>query len=106
MDPTVASRFDHTADVNMQEARGKFVLFGVTAGEDLHLAQIAVQDCRDDQFFEELKTKYNEIRGLFRRWFGIWRYSHCDFVKVFDARYYRMNYGTDGYSSRKSTTTI
>lgn len=74
------------SNVNMQDKVKIYVLFGVTAGEDLHLAQIEVQDFNDDQFFELLRERYNELRGFLRKWFGIWQYSHSEFVKVSDHR--------------------
>jgi hypothetical protein len=61
----------------------KYVLLGVKTGEYLHLAQISVQNYRDDQFFHELRVRYNELRGVLSRYFSIWGYSHCDFIKVF-----------------------
>jgi hypothetical protein len=69
-------------DMNTMDT-AKYVFLGVTAGEDLHLAQIEVHNHEDDQFFQMLKENYHELRGLLREWFGIWKFSHCDFVKVF-----------------------
>jgi hypothetical protein len=51
--------------------------------DDLGLAQIAVQMYRDDQFFHELRLRYNELLGILRRCLSIWSYSHCDLVKVY-----------------------
>jgi hypothetical protein len=84
--PKSASRGSAASKVNTQDKEKTYVLFGVTAGEDLHLAQIEVQDFKDDQFFEQLRERYNELRGFFRIWFGIWQYSHSEFVKVSDHR--------------------
>jgi hypothetical protein len=82
--PRSAPRVGSASNVNMQDKVKKYVFFGVTAGDDLHLAQIEVQDFKDDQFFEQLRERYNELRGFFRNWFGIWQYSHSGFVKVND----------------------
>jgi hypothetical protein len=60
----------------------KYIFLGVTAGDGLHLAQIEVHNHDDDQFFHVLRGNYHRLRGLFREWFGIWKFSHCDFVKV------------------------
>ncbi|KAI9874743.1 MAG: hypothetical protein M1830_009336 [Pleopsidium flavum] len=79
--PTNASGVSPSANIDLLGTRSTYVLLGVGAG-DFRLAQIAAQDCQDDQFFEQLRGKYNELRGLFRQWFGIWQYAHCDFVKV------------------------
>jgi hypothetical protein len=62
-----------------------YVLLGVTVGDDLRLAQIEVQDvshATDDHFFKELRYQYTVLRGSMRRWFSIYRYAHCHFVKV------------------------
>jgi hypothetical protein len=82
--PRDAPRVSAASNVNMQDKGKIYVLLGVTGGDDLHLAQIEVQDFKDDQFFEQLRERYNELRGFFRRWFGIWQYSHSEFVKVSD----------------------
>jgi hypothetical protein len=75
-------RFGNTVNINAQSTTDLFVLFGVTTGEDLQIAQIKVQSDDDLEFFKELKKRYYELRGFWRNWFGIWRYSHCDFTKV------------------------
>jgi hypothetical protein len=80
--PRSAPRVGAASNVNMQDKVKKYVLFGVSSGDDLHLAQIEIQDFKDDQFFEQLRESYNELRGFFREWFGIWQYSHSEFVKV------------------------
>jgi hypothetical protein len=84
--PRSASKVSAASNIVMQDKGTIYVLFGVTAGEDLQLAQIEVQDFKDDQFFEHLRERYNELRGFFRKWFGIWQYSHSEFVKVSDHR--------------------
>jgi hypothetical protein len=66
----------------MKDEEKKYVLFGVTTGEDFQLVQIEVQNYKDGQFFDQLREKYNEFRGFFRKWFGIWKYSHSEVVKV------------------------
>ena len=63
----------------------RYVLLGVTVGDDLRLAQIEVRGAShttDDHFFKELRHQYTELRGLMRIWFSIYRYAHCQFVKV------------------------
>jgi hypothetical protein len=70
---------------NFQSLPTTYVFLGVTVGNDLRLAQIEVQAvsyATDDHFFKELRYKYTMLRGLFRRWFSIYRYAHCHFVKV------------------------
>jgi hypothetical protein len=84
--PRSASRVSAASNIKIQDKGKIYVLFGVAAGEDLQLAQIEVQDFKDDQFFEHLRERYNELRGFFRKWFGIWQYSHSEFVKVSDHR--------------------
>ena len=62
-----------------------YVLLGVAVGDDLRLAQIEVRDvshATDDRFFKELRCQYTALRGWMRRWFSIYSYAHCHFVKV------------------------
>ena len=62
-----------------------YILLGVSVGSDLRLAQIEVHGISrttDDDFFKELKYRYTTLRGFMRRWFSIYRYAHCRFVKV------------------------
>lgn len=51
----------------------------------MQLAQINVgQHPSDDLFFEKLKTEYYQLRPALKRWFSIWIYDHCTFIKVRD----------------------
>lgn len=54
---------------------------GVKSGS-IQIAQIEVQALKDDLFFDALRHRYSKLRGFLRRWFGIWRYAHCDFIKA------------------------
>jgi hypothetical protein len=80
--PKSPQRVSAASNSNMKDGEKGYVLFGVTTGEDFQLAQIEVQYYKDDQFFDQLREKYNEFRGFLRKWFGIWKYSHSEFVKV------------------------
>ena len=62
--------------------RSLFVLLGVGLGDGNQLAQIEISNCKDDDFFQQLRTSYNTTKGFLRRVFGIWIYAHCDFFKV------------------------
>ena len=75
-------RFGTVIDTNAWSTTVLYVLFGVARGDDLEISQIKIQNHDDQQFFKQLKEKYCELRGFWRRWFGIWRYSHCEFRKV------------------------
>ncbi|KAJ5904192.1 hypothetical protein N7504_006575 [Penicillium tannophilum] len=46
------------------------------------LFQTQVKHMRDDDFFSWMRTTYYSQRGFFLAWFGISRYSHCEFFKV------------------------
>ena len=59
-----------------------FVLLGVAVGDGNQLAQIEISNCKDDDFFQQLRISYNTTKGFLRRVFGIWIYAHCDFFKV------------------------
>lgn len=52
------------------------------SGNNLRLAQIDVKAMKDDHLFEAIKNNYQKLRGYLRRYFSIWRFAHCDFVKV------------------------
>jgi hypothetical protein len=71
-----------TKAVQHGEKDTRYVILGVTTGEDLRLTQIDVQDYRDEHFFHELRVRYHQLRGILRYYFSIWDYSHCDFIKV------------------------
>ncbi|KAH7224430.1 uncharacterized protein BKA55DRAFT_527310 [Fusarium redolens] len=55
------------------------VLFLVKRGEDYKLAQICASGLNCQIFFRKLREEYFHLRGFFRAWFSVWRYSHCDF---------------------------
>lgn len=78
---TGAGRSKKTAQATARQTI-TYVLLGTTVGEEVDLAQIEIQGHTDEQFFRELRTEYFKLRGSFRQFFSIWRYSHCDFVKV------------------------
>lgn len=70
--------------INMPQKNEAFVLFGVKGTRrTLELAQInARKYVNDSAFFWDMRKQYRELRGFLRYWFSIWRFSHCDFVKV------------------------
>jgi hypothetical protein len=51
--------------VQTQQQDQEFVFLGVTAGDDIRLAQLEVQRHGDAEFFHELKLRYAELRGKF-----------------------------------------
>lgn len=55
----------------------------ILAQNDEQDIKYAVQEYGDDRFFSEPRVRYNELRGILRRCFSIWVYSHCEFIKVF-----------------------
>lgn len=52
-------------------------------GNSRRLAQTSVNFSSDDDFFSWIRSMYYLHRGFFPVWFGIRRYSHCEFFKVF-----------------------
>ena len=58
-----------------------YVFLGVKCGDENRVAEINVHGLGDDKFFEELREEYYKMKGYLRRFFSIWRYAHCDFVK-------------------------
>lgn len=59
-----------------------FVFLGIRLGDENRLAQIEIIDKKDDTFYEELKRSYKATKGILRRVLGIWKYAHCEFLKV------------------------
>jgi hypothetical protein len=47
-----------------------------------HLITTDVSDMTSRDFFQALTAGYNAHRGILRRMFSIFAYSHCDFVQV------------------------
>ncbi|KAI1390198.1 uncharacterized protein F4822DRAFT_228499 [Hypoxylon trugodes] len=57
------------------------IILIVKKGADYDIAQIGIDTFSSYEFFSSLKEHYFRIRGSFRNWFSVWRYSHCDFYK-------------------------
>ncbi|CAG8909772.1 unnamed protein product [Penicillium egyptiacum] len=55
-----------------------FSIFGSTHC----LAQTAVHDMSDDEFFTWIRTSYYSHRGFLATWFGLYKYAHCEFFRV------------------------
>jgi hypothetical protein len=79
--PAAASTSKRPGEITTPEAT-TFVLLGATIGHDVSLAQIKIQGDNDENFFRKLREEYTTRRDIFRQVFSIWRYTHCDFVKV------------------------
>lgn len=89
--------------INMPQMNESFVLFGVKGTRrTLELAQINVRKCmNDDALFGDMRNRYRELRGFLRYWFSIWRFSHCDFVKVDNLRVVSLEAWLTNFSVRK-----
>ncbi|KAI0120322.1 hypothetical protein F4776DRAFT_633767 [Hypoxylon sp. NC0597] len=72
-------RLRFPASTNPPTMHSHRVLFVVKRGADYKMAQIGVRKLPCHVFFSTLRAKYFELRGSFRGWFSVWRYSHCDF---------------------------
>lgn len=69
---TITLEFDTQAFIHLLVRKaGRYVLSPM---------DVTHQDARD--FFQDLIIRYHQHRGLLRRIFSIFVYSHCDFVKV------------------------
>ena len=70
--------------IDIPQLKELYVLFGVKGTRrTLDLAQInASKYTNDCALFGVMRRQYRELRGFLRYWFSIWRFSHCDFVKV------------------------
>ena len=68
-------------DATNTRGENLFVLLSVNHGDNLRLAQLSVQGHTDDQFFSLLRAQYYRLRGFIRRYFSIWHYDHCRFMK-------------------------
>ena len=79
---SISASVESTTPVSPSNLASQVVILAVTLGQRIRLAQIDVRNSKDDQFFVSLRDCYGELRGLVRRWFGIWKYAYCDFIKV------------------------
>lgn len=77
------------APIDQSAVTDSRVLFLVKRGTDYKLAQICVKGLHCREFFMQLRQEYFHLRGFFRGWLSVWRYSHCDFYRVSSLRLYR-----------------
>lgn len=68
--------------VALDDVTKSFVLLLVLKASRYDLASIDVTDMTARDFFKTIVQEYNEKRGVWRRFFSIFVYSHCDFMKV------------------------
>lgn len=82
--PALSNQQTVSTSIDMPSNNESFVLFGVKGTRrTLELAQINTRKCMNDfALFRDMRQRYRELRGFLRYWFSIWRFSHCDFVKV------------------------
>jgi hypothetical protein len=59
-----------------------FVFLTAGVGDEFALSQIEVTDLQDDKFYAQLAQEYRRLKGAFRRYLSIWKYSHCEFARV------------------------
>jgi len=65
----------------------------VQNGNDHQLAQIKIENhTTSNEFFKTLRLEYFRLRGFFRRWLGVWKYSHGEFYKVRDILQFQDKY--------------
>lgn len=71
----------NSSTVNLDVEVQAFVFLLVKASR-FQLAQIEVAKIKALDFFKGLINTYSELRSLWRYWFWVSIYSHCDFVRV------------------------
>lgn len=59
----------------------RYVLFMVPT-DRLQLSEIEAQGLCNEELFKRMREEYYRTKGWFRRWFGLMRFSHCEFYKV------------------------
>ncbi|KAI9687189.1 MAG: hypothetical protein M1820_010505 [Bogoriella megaspora] len=65
---------------NLWQTLRVFIL--VQIGRDYEVAQITVNSgMRSKAFFSRMRNDYFRVRGFFRSWFSVWKFSHCEFYK-------------------------
>lgn len=82
--PTVSSPSHGSTGWTNWQSLKYVVILAVLSGPDVKLAQIDVKPAASDRFFPDMRKRYLELRGPLALWFGIWKYSHCDFFQVYD----------------------
>lgn len=61
----------------------RFIFLAITcASNRLRLSQLASQTLGTVDFAAQLRTEYRRLRGFWKSWFSIDKFSHCEFVKV------------------------
>jgi hypothetical protein len=46
------------------------------------VSQITLDGSNSAEFFDTLRNEYSKSRGILRNIFSVYRFSHCEFVKV------------------------
>jgi hypothetical protein len=60
-----------------------FVFLMAATGPLTKVSQISItRNTTTSAFFMSLKFEYLRLRGFLRRWFSVWRYSHCEFYQA------------------------
>jgi hypothetical protein len=86
-----ASRKPHTSSATPlsmpkhtdKNFRPLHVFLLVRVGMVTKVSQIVInKETTSPVFFKNLRLDYFRLRGFLRTWFGVWRYSHCDFYQV------------------------
>jgi hypothetical protein len=59
-----------------------YVFLLVVSRNKLRVSQIALDGSGSSEFIKTLRKEYFKNRGTLRSTFSVWRFSHCNFVKV------------------------
>jgi hypothetical protein len=93
-----------SANVSAHQPTLRRVLLVVKVGTDYGLAQIPIHGITSLEFFKKLRSEYFRLRGYWRRYLSVWRYSHCDFYKV--PFTYRSDFGIESLAHERSVRKV
>ncbi|CAG8212231.1 unnamed protein product [Penicillium olsonii] len=72
-----------SAQITHHQRHAFLVFFNSSILGNVHLlAQTDVHNMNDQEFFKWLRNSYHSQRGVFAIWFGLFRFSHCEFFRV------------------------
>jgi hypothetical protein len=101
--PTVKPTYNPGSNVDPHNSLTPLrVLLMVKRGTSYYVSQIRTESLTTVIFFQKLKLDYIRLRGLPRRLFSVWRFSHCDFYRVRSA-FFLLIISNQRYSAKSST---
>ncbi|KAF5234784.1 hypothetical protein FANTH_11973 [Fusarium anthophilum] len=58
----------------------RYIMFFVDSG-GLKLSAIESESLCNEQLFRQMRSEFRRIKGWFKTWFGLMKFSHCDFYQ-------------------------